>query len=290
MDKAFKAPSKCLSFIPGPLIETSATKSRSHRSNWAVFKWTCDSDDIDYFQHNSSNWYYSPLHHAMVQHMQSLSQLNAMVWPRELPSIRLPTARRVLPSFESSSMHPKGTKQTELRPSLQRNGSHWNHRILHNVRIRNHLQSEIICGIHIYTLLYWWWWHPPRHVTVKHIAPSLAKMVRVQKTKNNEDPGGQKGSKIHIQSPSANQRMQGVNKEWTRKVWRMNNNDILSKLSKLSKLSRVAGPCDSWQSCRCDGTSNGGTSHRLQGERHPLQPLWTLFFTLSWKFPSVRSA
>lgn len=27
-----------------------------------------------------------------------------------------------------------------------------------------------------------------RYVTVKHIAPSLAKMVRVQKTKNSEDP------------------------------------------------------------------------------------------------------
>jgi nitrogen fixation/metabolism regulation signal transduction histidine kinase len=27
-----------------------------------------------------------------------------------------------------------------------------------------------------------------RNVTVKHMAPSLAKMVRVQKTKNSEDP------------------------------------------------------------------------------------------------------
>ena len=237
------------------------------------------------------------IHHSIMPWSSTCrvsQQPNAMVWPRELPSIRLPTARRVLPSFESSSMHPKGTKQTELRPSLQRNRSYWNHMILHDIRIthsftiRNRLHM-IIWYTYIYTLLYWWWWHPPRHVTVKHIAPSLAKMVRVQKTKNNEDPGGQKGSKIHIQSPSANQRMQGVNKEWTRKMWRMSNNDIHS-LSKLSKLSRVAGPCDSWQSCRCDGTSNGGTSHRLQGERHPLQPLWTFFFTLSWKFPSVRPA
>ncbi len=97
-----------------------------------------------------------------------------------------------------------------------------------------------------------------RHVTIKHIAPSLAKMVKVQKTKNNEDPSV---SKIHIR-PISFQRY----KEWT--------------MTSNRKLSRVENPY--WQSCRCDGTSNGGTSHRLQGERHPLQPLWTLFSTLSW--------
>lgn len=226
------------------------------------------------------------IHHCIMPWSSTCrvsQQLNAMVWPRELPSIRLPTARRVLPSFESSSMHPKGTKQTELRPSLQRNWSYWNHMILHDIRIRNHLQSEIICiwsyGIRISircyigggdihqgtslwsTLLQAWrrWWGCKKPKTTRILV-------------------------------AANQLWTRVKKDWTWKMWRMSNNDILSKLSKLSKLSRAAGPCDSWQSCRCDGTSNGGTSHRLQGERHPLQPLWTLFFTLSWKFPSVRSA
>lgn len=98
------------------------------------------------------------IHHCIMPWSSTCrvsQQPNAMVWPRELPSIRLPTARRVLPSFESSSMHPKGTKQTELRPSLQRNWSYWNHMILHNIRIthsftiRNHLHMIIW-----YTYLY----------------------------------------------------------------------------------------------------------------------------------------
>ena len=191
MDKAFKAPAKCLSLIPGPLIETSATKSRSHRSNWAVFKWTCDS-----------RWY--RLLSAQLKQLV-LFTIASCHGPAHAESLNswMPWSGHVnfhlsvFPQpgeFCQASSHQVCTQRAQSKQN-------WGHpcNVIGHTEITWYymiyvseiiFQSEIICGIRIYTLLCWWWWHPPRHVTVKHIAPSLAKMVRVQKTKNNEDPGG----------------------------------------------------------------------------------------------------
>ena len=118
---------------------------------------------------------------------------------------------------------------------------------------------------------------PPELVKARHCKAHCSKLGEDgQGAKNQKQRGSfgaQKGAQKDSHPAPADQLSFKEWTMWTLKTWTMTSNH--------KKLSRVENPCD-WQSCRCDGTSNGGTSHRLQGERHPLQPLWTLFSTLSW--------